>query len=298
MDTRNKDLEKVGLGIGLMFGMQWIYLVFIVNKLDFGPIIKSLIGNFILYVIGLFIFTQIIKSITNTKIEKSEISSKTLIICFLLQFLAFFIFPAIKGISMFISNIISGNKIITSGQDVVVDLGELNLQILFVLIIFNPIVEEFVFRKLFADKLLKYGELFYMMVSSFCFALPHIISVGPSHFIYTYLLGMIWSYLYIKTGSLKWPIIFHSLSNIFNGIIQMFIANNFSMTVFKAYMIFMLILGIIGGIVFLKNKKEISIDGDNKLFDKDIAKNILGNKGIIFYILTIIVMVVYINLLI
>lgn len=280
MNEKKKTLEKVSLGIAIMFGIYWIYSIFIQNSLNIQPIFKTIIGLVSLYGIGLFLFIKIIRKVPNTKLTKNKVSGKTIILCFLLQFTAIIIMSII-------TNIIA--KI--SGQELSTDLNTLTPYMLFMLLIFNPIVEEFVFRKLFADKLLKYGELFYILVSSFCFAIVHGVSLGKPQIIYTFILGMIWSYLVVKTGSIKLSIILHSLSNLFGSIILQSL-QGISMEVLGMYSMFMMLLGIIGLICFIKNKKNIVLDNQNKLFDKNILKDMFTNKGIIFYMILTIAMMI------
>lgn len=280
MNEKKKTLEKVSLGIAIMFGIYWIYSIFIQNSLNIQPIFKTIIGLVSLYGIGLFLFIKIIRKVPNTKLTKNKVSGKTIILCFLLQFTAIIIMSII-------TNIIA--KI--SGQELSTDLNTLTPYMLFMLLIFNPIVEEFVFRKLFADKLLKYGELFYILVSSFCFAIVHGVSLGIPQIIYTFILGMIWSYLVVKTGSIKLSIILHSLSNLFGSIILQSL-QGISMEVLGMYSMFMMLLGIIGLICFIKNKKNIVLDNQNKLFDKNILKDMFTNKGIIFYMILTIAMMI------
>lgn len=285
MNEKKKTLEKVSLGIAIMFGIYWIYSIFIQNSLNIQPIFKTIIGLVILYGIGLFLFIKIIRKVPNTKLTKNKVSGKTIILCFLLQFTAIIIMSII-------TNIIT--KI--SGQELSTDLNTLTSYMLFMLLIFNPIIEEFVFRKLFADKLLKYGELFYILVSSFCFAIVHGVSLGIPQIIYTFILGMIWSYLVVKTGSIKLSIILHSLSNLF-GSITIQLLQGISMEILGIYSMFIMLLGIIGLICFIKNKKNIVLDNQNKLCDKTILKDIFTNKGIIVYILLTITLIILKNVL-
>lgn len=59
------------------------------------------------------------------------------------------------------------------------------------------------------------------------------------------------------------------------------------------YSMFLILLGIIGLILFFINKKKIILDEEKGLFEKTVIKDLLTNKGIIFYILiTVIVMCV------
>lgn len=285
MVDKKKDLEKVSLGIGIMFGIYWIYSVFIQNNLNIQPMFKTIIGLISLYGVGLFAFMEIISKIPNTKIEKGKVNGKTITLCFLLQFTAIIIMSLI-------TNIIGS----ISGQEISTDLNTLTPYMIFMLLIFNPIIEEFVFRKLFADKLLKYGELFYILVSSFCFAIVHGVSLGIPQIVYTFILGMIWSYLVVKTGNIKLSIILHSLSNLFGSIVSQLL-NGISIEVLGMYSMVMILLGIIGFICFLKNKKHIELDNKNKLFDKVIIKEMFSNKGILIYSLITIIMIVLKNVL-
>lgn len=281
---KNKSLEKIGLGVASMFDIYWIYSVFIQNQLNIQPMFKTIIGLISLYVIGLFIFMKIIGKIPSTKIKQGKVNGKTIILCFLLQFTALITMSLITNL---FANI--------SGKEITTELNTLTPYMIFMLLVFNPIIEEFVFRKLFADKLLKYGELFYMLVSSFCFSIVHGVSLGVPQIIYTFILGMIWSYLVVKTGNIKLSVILHALSNLFGSIIIQ-ILQGVSLEIAGMYAMFMMVLAIIGLILFIKNKKKINIDNNNKLFNKTIFKEMFTNKGIIFYILLTIVMIGFKNL--
>ncbi len=277
---KKKDLEKVSFGIALMFGIYWIYLIFIQDSLNIQSMFKTIIGLVSLYGIGLMVFINIIKKIPNTKIEKGKLTGKAILLCFLLQFVALIFMSILANIS---------------GQELSNEVNYLTPYMLFMLIIFNPLIEEFVFRKLFADKLLKYGELFYVLVSSFCFSIVHGVSQGIPQIIYAFILGMIWSYVFVKTGSLKIPIILHSLSNIFGSIIIQ-ILQGISLEIVGMYSMFIALLAVIGLICFFKNKKKIKLDNENRLFTKTIIKEMFTNKGIIFYMLLTITMIIIKNI--
>ena len=151
------------------------------------------------------------------------------------------------------------------------------IHLLVMLLIFNPIIEEIVFRKLFADKLLRYGEKFYILVSSFCFAIVHGVSLGIPQIFYTFILGMIWSYLMVKTGDIKLVIIMHALSNLFGSVITQTLMS-ISMIATGLYSMLLILLGIIGLILFLVNKKKIILDEEKGLFSKVVIKDMLINK--------------------
>lgn len=278
MNNKVKDLEKVSFGIAIMFGIYWIYACFIKQHLPVTDGFKTIIGLVILYVLGLGLFIYITRKIPAYKYQKKKLSFKSILLCFLLQFTSILVLMVLVNIS----TALGGNSTST-------DIDTTSLYMLFMLLTFNPIIEEIVFRKLFADKLLRYGESFYILVSSFCFAIVHGVSLGIPQIVYTFILGMIWSYLMVKTGDIKLVVIMHSLSNLFGSIITQTLLN-VSMVATGLYSILLILLGIIGLILFLINRKKIVLDGNTGLIRKTIVKEILMNKGIIFYVvLTVIV---------
>ena len=284
MDSKKKSIEKIGFGIAIMFLISWIWTIFIRNKLNLTSIQNTIIGIIVLYVIGLCLFKLIIKNIPNYKIEKGKISLKELVLCFFLQFSSILVMSVLTVIL----SKITGNEI--GGE-----IDALTPLMLFQLLIFNPIIEEYVFRKLFADKLLKHGELLFMLTSSFCFSIVHGVSLGIPQILYTFILGMIWSYVYIKSGNLLVPIILHSLSNLFGSVIIQSL-QSVSQIAVSIYSMCIMLIGIVGIILFFSNKKKIKIDNDNKLITKLALKDIFFNKGILFYIIITITMFIFKNI--
>ena len=156
MNNKVKDLEKVSIGIATMFGIYWLYSCFIKEHLAIADSVKTIIGLVLLYVVGMGLFAYITRNIPTCKYEKKKVSLKTVILCFLLQFTAIFVLTVLVNVS--------------GANGTASDINATSLYMLFMLLIFNPVIEELVFRKLFSDKLLKYGERFYILASSFCFA--------------------------------------------------------------------------------------------------------------------------------
>lgn len=275
MNSKVKDLEKVSFGIATMFGLYWIYSCFIKQHLAIAEGVKTIIGLVVLYVLGLGTFLLITRNIPTYKYGKKKVSIKTVILCFLLQFTA-------TCVCMVLVNALGVN-------DTASAINATSWYMLFMLLIFNPIIEEIVFRKLFADKLLKYGEKFYILVSSFCFAIVHGVSLGIPQIVYTFILGLLWSFLMVKTGDISLVIIMHALSNLFGSVIAQTLMG-VSMIAAGLYSILLILLGIIGLILFLVNKKKINLDEEKGLFRKAIVKDVLTNKGIVFYVVVTVCM--------
>ena len=92
---------------------------------------------------------------------------------------------------------------------------------IFLLLIFNPVMEELLFRKFILERLGCLGFKGSVICSAVLFAIPHLISQGPAQVIYTFALGLVWAYVTLKTGKL-WPaVILHSLSNVYGAFLPM-----------------------------------------------------------------------------
>lgn len=279
MNHKAKDLTRVSLGIAAMFGIYWIYTYFLKQYLPIPEAFQTVSGLVALYVIGLGVFTFVIHKIPSQKFEKKKISLQTVLLCFLLQFTALLVTMLV----MMISTAFGFNSAST-------DINATSRSMLFRLLLFNPVMEEFVFRKLFADKLLQYGERFYIFVSAFCFAIVHGVALGIPQVAYTFILGMIWSYLVVKTGDIKLSVMLHALSNLFGSVMTQALSG-VSVALTGMYSMLLMILGIVGLILFLINKKKIVLDSDTGLSRRAVIIDIFTNKGIWFYTaLTVIVM--------
>ncbi len=296
-----RALEKVSLGIALMFGVYWMYAYCLQDRLDWPAGVEKALGLVSLYGVGLGLFLLLIKGVPGRACEFRRIADgrwdsgriwegqgeccklpeKQLALCFLLQFSAIMIMSVLVNVLGAF-----GIEVATTQIDAV------SPYMLFMLLIFNPIAEEFVFRKLWADKLLKHGERFYVFSSAFCFAIVHGVSLGIPQVIYTFILGLIWGYVMAKTGDFKLVVLLHALSNLFGGVLLQLLMG-IAMALAGIYSILLMVAGAVGLSIFMANHKKLVLDGNAGLVKKDVLKSIFSNKGIWVYVmLTVAVMVV------
>ena len=79
-----------------------------------------------------------------------------------------------------------------------------------------PIMEELMFRKLLIDRIIQYGDWTAILVSGVMFGLIH----GNFYqFFYACGLGMIFAYIYIRTGKIKYTIGLHMIINFMSSMI-------------------------------------------------------------------------------
>ena len=93
------------------------------------------------------------------------------------------------------------------------------INLLFVAIL-GPVLEELVFRKILCDRLLPLGEGYAVVISAAIFALVH---GNFFQIFYAFFLGLIFGLIYVKTGRIRYSIIYHGAINFLNGVVSTWI---------------------------------------------------------------------------
>lgn len=85
-----------------------------------------------------------------------------------------------------------------------------------VMVILAPLFEEYVFRKQLIDRMRVYGEKLAVITSALMFGLFH---GNLSQFFYAFALGLVFGYLYLRTGRLRWSTGLHMFINFLGGVV-------------------------------------------------------------------------------
>ena len=129
----------------------------------------------------------------------------------------------------------------------------------FLLLIFAPILEEFMFRRLFLDRLMVLGTRPAILISAVLFALPHLISQGPAQVFYTFVLGLSFAYVTVRTRKL-WPaILLHSLSNLYCGIIAAVWPKDIPVFLMAYAAIYIIAVPVTAVVLAALNKKKLAV---------------------------------------
>ena len=91
------------------------------------------------------------------------------------------------------------------------------LMLFFVTVILAPICEEWFFRKLLIDRTRVYGEKLAVLVSALLFAFYH---TNIYQFFYTFFIGLVFGYVYLRTGKMVVTALMHAVFNLFVGLIS------------------------------------------------------------------------------
>lgn len=132
-----------------------------------------------------------------------------------------FVFFLISIFLMYTGNIIGTmlSMILSGGTAVngVVELVQDNhpLKVLFVVIL-APVLEELVFRKQLLDRTRRYGEKAAAMLSAVTFGLLH---MNLYQFFYAFALGLVFAYIYLRTGRLRYTAILHAVINFMGSVV-------------------------------------------------------------------------------
>lgn len=90
----------------------------------------------------------------------------------------------------------------------------------FIVVICAPIMEELLFRKALMSRTAQYGEGISILLSGFIFGLFH---GNLNQFMYAFLLGIFFGFIYMKTGNIRYTIILHMCINFMGSFIGAFI---------------------------------------------------------------------------
>ena len=84
------------------------------------------------------------------------------------------------------------------------------------MVILAPVIEEYIFRKQLIDRMHIYGEKLAVITSALMFGLFH---GNLSQLFYAFALGLVFGYVYLKTGKLRYSIGLHMLINLIGSVI-------------------------------------------------------------------------------
>ena len=188
---------------------------------------------------------------------------------------------------------------------------ESNIFVVFIVaVVLGPIAEELIFRKLLMDRLGMYGDRVAIFVSAIAFALFH----GNFYqLFYAFLLGLVLSYAYSKTGNIWYPIVIHMAINFIGSIIPMLLADGLvkldelsqlmtvneqmseemmakfldpSVLLASLYLPLNLAMVIAGTVIFFKQRKRVFVSDRCEIcIPKERRKTVIfGNAGVILFL--------------
>ena len=288
--------SRVGLAaavLGVVVNLAQMTIITIFNKVN--PVFETngwfryLLIAVSFYLIGFPICCLILKSIPDgQKREEENLTFGGFIKFFLISY---FIMVLLNLFTMGFLWIVGNFK----GSDVVNPLENVisNSSVLATIIfagILSPIIEEVLFRGVMLNKLRTYGDKIAIITTALLFGLFH---ENFSQFFYAVGLGMIFAYVTLKTGTIKYSIGLHIMINMMGGVIG---TQALSSTI--ATMIFGIVVWIFviaGLILFVKDFKKISLlPGEVTIEKGHILSETWLNVGMIINIIISLALMIYV----
>lgn len=263
------------------------------------------------YVIAMPIGIFLMRKIPATPPKPVNMGTKNFII-----FLPICFFLVYSGniVGNLLSSLISGGN----AQNVLDSFALDNNPIKFLfMVILAPLFEEYVCRKQLIDRTRIYGEKNAVLLSAVIFGLMH---MNLFQFFYAFLLGWVFSYIYIRSGKLRYTVILHGIVNFFGSIVGPFILSQLDMELLASvtpltppeqaleiyqqmalglilyfvYLMMILILFVSGLILLIKKCKQlIWLPADCQLPANDTFKIVYINTGmLVFTIITIVITII------
>lgn len=301
-DARLKEERKFCSGIGWCFfifiavgtAIQYLIYFFILNyspDLYYDHFdIAFLLAMLPYYAISYPLLAALSRQRKAVKFRQKQLGTANFLLllpmCFgivlvgnLLGLLVNALIDAIQGISSVdpISDVLYGNSIWIN---------------VLITVICAPIFEELAFRKILVSRIARFGEMPAIVVSGLMFGLSH---GNFTQFFYAALLGMLFAYVYLKTGRIRYSIALHMTLNL-SSTLSLAAITSFSAIadeITLIYDVLVCVLGIAGIILFiLKRKKFILEPGVAWLPKGKRAAVIWGNPGMVAYTIGCIVLFV------
>lgn len=116
-------------------------------------------------------------------------------------------------IGTFLSVVLSGGTAENAITEYAMDTNPLKI---LVMVILAPLLEEYVCRRQIIDRTRKYGEKTAAILSAIAFGLLH---QNLFQFFYAFALGLVFSYIYLRTGRLRYTVLLHGIINFMGSVI-------------------------------------------------------------------------------
>ena len=235
------------------------------------------------YAIGFPLFCLMVKKLPNgEKKEVNKLSIGKVITLFIISYAIVYVVNFATTMLIMLVGYLKGSEVINPLEET---LGASNWiwSLIFVGIL-SPIIEELLFRGVMLNKIRAYGDKVAILTTAIIFGLFH---GNFSQFFYATALGIVFAYVALKTGTIKYSIMLHIGVYIVGSVIMPAIVgdgSNVLATVLAGLAI--IIVSIVGIVLLVLNTKNISLaDGDIKLEKGTAFKTIWLNVGMIVYVI-------------
>ncbi|RSX55119.1 CAAX amino protease family protein [Bifidobacterium dolichotidis] len=248
--------------------------------------VTQLIQSFMLYVIAMPLAVCVMRAAKPVETKESSLSVGQFVM-YLLMCLPI----------MYVGNLMSSvlASLLTGGQASSIQsvAGQDNVwAVLVFLVLISPFMEEWFFRKQVISRLRRYGEKPAIVISAVIFALGHGIFF---QLFYTFGLGLLFGYIYVRTSRIRYTIALHMFTNFFGHVVGKHIQTyvlahsreNDPLVVLGVSFLLLMVAGFIAGAVLLVLRRRTFVLSEApEPIPGSLASRIsFVNAGMIWFIL-------------
>lgn len=287
-EENKKVFNRIGLAMLVsMILVNVIQIIFfnIIGKVNQDLLSASWINYIALaisyYLIGFPVFYFMIKGLPEgEKREDKKLGVWEIVKFCFISYSLMYIFNFLTNIFIILISIFKGSEVVNPLQNII-EGSSLILTLIFVGIL-SPIIEEMMFRGIMLNKLRRYGDKVAIVTTALLFGLFH---ANFSQFFYATVLGLIFAYVTLKTGTIKYSIILHIFVNMMGSfIIPLIIGDGSNLVAYGCVLFLVLLISIVGLVLLIKDRKNISLlDGEVKLEKGTAFKTIWINLGMVLF---------------
>lgn len=266
------------------------------------------------YLVGMPIIYLALRNMRHVHPHKNRISAGQFFKLFAASYALAYVSNLFGTAVISLLSAIKGSPIENRVFDTVMDTNIVT-EIIF-MVILAPMMEELIFRKLIIDRTLIMGDRTAIFISALIFGLFH---GNFSQFVYAFSLGLIFGYVYIRTGNILITMGLHGLMNFFGSVVASTLLKNIDidrlldvysggdveqiLTFFGENSLGMIILSIYGmiifamiilGIIFLfSNIRRLTLyEGEIMIPRERFTKTVFLNLGMVLFILYFFVVII------
>lgn len=271
-----KCVSRVGLALFAMMAAQYaatLLLSFVLGKMKDVPGLEDwsmlLMGIVPLYLFGLPVLLAVMRGLPAEPPQKQptqRLLLRSAPVCM------FFTYAGSIAGTLLMSwiNALLPRPVSNGVSDYV--MGEFGWKAIFLTVVVAPVMEELVFRRLLINRLHMYGQRMAIFVSALAFGLYH----GNFYqFFYALLLGLVFGYVYVRTGKLWHTMALHAGVNFIGSVISVKLLERFtenvnapeeivknmqSVLLLGAFAMAMLGAAIAGLTILIKRRREIRLE--------------------------------------
>ncbi|MBQ8597209.1 MAG: CPBP family intramembrane metalloprotease [Lachnospiraceae bacterium] len=171
-----------------------------------------------MYLIGMPLLILLLSRVPAQKLEKRKMKVGHWILSFFMCYALMYLSNLIGQFITMVIGAVKGSLV----QDAIVEVATgLHPAVCFVfMVLFAPVLEELIFRKLLVDRMVKYGEGTAIVISAFMFGMYH---GNLNQLVYAFAIGLFFAFIYVKTGKLIYTIVLHMVINFMGSVVGVFI---------------------------------------------------------------------------